>query len=66
MVADIGHDSAQSEVESSLSGSPVVPEPPGSADTLFMFYVNPQSRNYFLSVLDLAKRQSEGRGFAVL
>jgi vacuolar protein sorting-associated protein 13B len=66
MVADVAHNSAQSEIESSLSGSPVLPEPPGSADTLLMFYVNPQSRNYFLSVLSLAKRQSEGRGFAVL
>ncbi|PNF20823.1 hypothetical protein B7P43_G12077 [Cryptotermes secundus] len=66
MVADIAHDSAQSEVESSLPGSPVLPEPPDSTDTLLMFYVNPQSRNYFLSVLALAKRQSEGRGFAVL
>lgn len=63
MVADIAHDSAQSEIESSLSGSP---EPPGSTDTLLMFYVNAQSRNYFLSVFALAKRQSEGRGFAVL
>jgi hypothetical protein len=66
MVADVARDSAQSEVESSLSGSPVVPEAPDSTDTLLMFYVNPQSRNYFLSVLALAKRQSEGRGFAVL
>jgi len=66
MVADIAHDSEQSEVESSLSDSPILSEPPGSSDAPLMFYVNPQSRNYFLSVLTLAKRQNEGRGFAVL
>jgi vacuolar protein sorting-associated protein 13B len=66
MVADTAHDDAQLEVESSLSGSPVLSESLGSTDTTLMFYVNPQSRNYFLSVLALAKRQSEGRGFSVL
>lgn len=66
MVADIAHDSAQSEFESSVSSSPVLSEPPTSTDAPLMFYVNPQSRNYFLSVLSLAKRQSEGRGFTVL
>ncbi|KDR22947.1 Vacuolar protein sorting-associated protein 13B [Zootermopsis nevadensis] len=66
MVPDIAPDGAQSEAESSFSGSPILSEPPGSTDASLMFYVNPQLRNYFLSVLALAKRQSEGRGFAVL
>jgi vacuolar protein sorting-associated protein 13B len=66
MVADTARDGAQSEAESSLSGSPVLSEPQGLTDTPLMFHVNQQSRNYFLSILALAKRQSEGRGFSVL
>jgi len=67
MVADTAHDDAQSEVESSLSGSSVLSEPQGSTDDIPLeFNVNQQSRNYFLSILALAKRQSEGRGFSVL
>lgn len=66
MVADTAHDDAQSEAESTLSDSPVLAESQGSTDTPLLFYVNQQSRNYFLSILALAKRQSEGRGFSVL
>lgn len=31
-----------------------------------MFYLNPQWRNYFLTILLLAKRHSQNRGFSVL
>jgi len=30
------------------------------------FYVNPQMRNYFFSVLVLAQRQAKNKGFATL
>lgn len=66
MVPDIAPDGTQSEAESSFSSSPVLSETPGSTDASLVFYVNPQSRNYILSLLALAKRQSEGRGFPVL
>ena len=68
MVAEIGNYTAgnQSEPEESSSlGSPVNSEQDKNTDPL-QFYVNPQSRNYFLSVLALAKRQSQGQGFSVL
>ncbi|XP_067008128.2 intermembrane lipid transfer protein VPS13B [Anabrus simplex] len=35
-------------------------------ETSLTFYVNPQSRNYFLTVLALAKQQSQGKGFSIL
>ncbi|XP_069674298.1 intermembrane lipid transfer protein VPS13B isoform X2 [Periplaneta americana] len=65
MVVDLTHDSTQSEAETSLSGSPVPSESPSSTEAPLIFYVNPQSRNYFLAVLALAKRQNQGRGFSV-
>lgn len=36
------------------------------ADNTITFYVTPDSRNYFLSFLNAAKRQSQGKGFKVL
>lgn len=36
------------------------------ADNTITFYVAPDSRNYFLSLLNTAKRQSQGKGFKVL
>nr|CAD7265225.1 unnamed protein product [Timema shepardi] len=63
-MVNFGNDS-NSDAESSQSGSPLLNDVM-SFDTPLTFYVNPQLRNYFLSVLALAKRQSQGRGFAVL
>nr|CAD7196002.1 unnamed protein product [Timema douglasi] len=63
-MVNFGNDS-NSDAESSHSGSPLLNDVM-SFDTPLTFYVNPQLRNYFLSVLALAKRQSQGRGFAVL
>ncbi|XP_012268331.2 intermembrane lipid transfer protein VPS13B isoform X1 [Athalia rosae] len=44
------------------NSEPVMPP----ADNTITFYVSPDSRNYFLSLLNVAKRQSQGKGFQVL
>ncbi|XP_046469502.1 intermembrane lipid transfer protein VPS13B isoform X2 [Neodiprion pinetum] len=44
------------------SSEPIIPV----ADNTITFYVSPESRNYFLSLLNVTKRQSQGKGFQVL
>lgn len=37
-----------------------------NSDRTLTFYVSPDSRNYLLSLFNIAKRQSQGSGFTVL
>lgn len=37
-----------------------------NCDRTLTFYVSPDSRNYLLSLFNIAKRQSQGSGFTVL
>ncbi|KAK1122683.1 hypothetical protein K0M31_009126 [Melipona bicolor] len=37
-----------------------------NSDRMLTFYVSPDSRNYLLSLFNIAKRQSQGSGFTVL
>lgn len=48
--------------DQSDNSEPIIPP----ADDTITFYVSPDSRNYFLSLLNVAKRQSQGKGFQVL
>lgn len=70
----VGHlnlpDSAPSEAHSGISISPLsTPDLDESANresTILTFFVNPQSRNYFLCLLALAKHQHQNYNFSVL
>lgn len=70
----LGHlnlpDSAPSEAHSGISISPLstpdLDESVTRKSTVLTFFVNPQSRNYFLSLLALAKYQHQNYNFPVL
>lgn len=70
----VGHlnlpDSVPSEAHSGISISPLstpdLDESANRVSTILTFFVNPQSRNYFLCLLALAKHQHQNYNFSVL
>lgn len=54
--------SANSETNSETYESQEIINP----ENLLTFYVTPDSRNYLLSLFNIAKRQYQGNGFKVL
>ncbi|KAJ8868198.1 hypothetical protein PR048_032007 [Dryococelus australis] len=59
-----GNDDIHSEAGTSQSEGSSCEQ--GHLDTPLTFLISPLWRNYFVCVLELAKRHSQGRGFAVL
>lgn len=70
----VGHlnlpDTANSDAHSGISVSPLstpdLDENVKRESTILTFFVNPQSRNYFLCLLTLAKHQHQNYNFSVL
>lgn len=46
--------------------SDILETQPTNSDHILTFYVSPETRNYLVSLFNIAKRQSQGSGFTVL
>ncbi|XP_047349792.1 vacuolar protein sorting-associated protein 13B isoform X2 [Vespa velutina] len=46
--------------------SDILETPTTNSDHILTFYVSPETRNYLVSLFNIAKRQSQGSGFTVL